>query len=76
VIVAAAIHDFLHAVWTVVVCVLLVVLELFVTALIVAPRWVARKPATLLRAPAPRVQRVLRRPLPRREAARPSREGA
>jgi hypothetical protein len=69
-------HGFLHAVWTVVVCVLLVVLELFVTALIVAPRWVARKLATLLLAPARRVQRVLRRPSPHREAAHPSREGA
>ncbi|MGZ6652187.1 MAG: hypothetical protein ACXVHB_32780 [Solirubrobacteraceae bacterium] len=73
---AAAMHGFLHAVWTVVVWILLVVLELFVAALIVAPRWVARKLATLLRAPARQVQRVLRRPSPRREAARPSREGA
>jgi hypothetical protein len=69
-------HGFLHAVWTVIVWILLVVLELFVAALIVAPRWVARKLATLLRAPARRVQRVRHRPAPRREAARPSREGA
>jgi hypothetical protein len=69
-------HGFLHTVWTVVAWILLVVLELFVAALIVAPRRVARKLATLLRAPARRVQRVLRRPAPRREAARPSREGA
>jgi hypothetical protein len=69
-------HGFLHAMCTIVVWILLVGLELFVTALIVAPRWVARKLATLLRAPARRVQRVVRRPSPPREAARPSREGA
>ena len=48
---------FLHAVWTVVQRILLVVLELFVAALIVAPRWIARKLATLIRAPARRVGR-------------------
>jgi hypothetical protein len=69
-------HGFLHAMWTVVVSILLVVLELFVAALIVAPRWVARKLATLIRAPARQVQRVLRRPSPRRAGAHPSREGA
>jgi hypothetical protein len=69
-------HVFLHAVWTVVVWILVVVLELFVTALIVAPRWVARKLAMQVRAPARRAQRVLRPSSPRREAARPSREGA
>jgi hypothetical protein len=69
-------HGFLHAAWTVVVWIALVGSELFVVALIVAPRWVARKLATLLRAPARRVQRGLRRSSPRREAARPSREGA
>jgi hypothetical protein len=68
-------HGFLHAAWTVVVWILLVAFELFVAALIVAPRWVARKLATPLRAPARRVQRVLQ-PSPHREAARPSREGA
>jgi hypothetical protein len=76
VIYAAAIHGFLQALWTVVVCVLLVGLELLVTALIVAPRWVARKLVSLLRAPAQRAQRVLGRSSPRSEAARPSREGA
>jgi hypothetical protein len=69
-------HGFVQTMWTVVVCVLLVQLELLVAALIVAPRWVARKLATLLRARARPAQRVLRRPSPRREAARPSREGA
>jgi LPS O-antigen subunit length determinant protein (WzzB/FepE family) len=73
VIYAAAIHGFLQTLWTVVVCVLLVGLELLVAALIVAPRWVARQ---LLRAPDRRAKRVLRRSSPRREAARPSREGA
>jgi hypothetical protein len=76
VIYAAAIHGFLETVWTVVVGVLLVGLELLVVTLIVAPRWVAGKLVSLLRAPARHIQRVLRRSSPRREAARPSREGA
>jgi LPS O-antigen subunit length determinant protein (WzzB/FepE family) len=76
VIYAAAIHGFLQTLWTVVVCILLVALELLVVALIVAPRWVARKLVSLIRAPARRAQRVLRRSSPRREASRPSREGA
>jgi hypothetical protein len=72
----AATHSFLQALLTVVVCILLVALELFVAALIVAPRWVGRKLVSLLRAPAQRTQRVLRPSLRQREAPRPSREGA
>jgi hypothetical protein len=39
------------------VCVLLVALELLVVALIVAPRWVARKLVSLIRPPATRTTR-------------------
>ena len=59
---AAAIHGFLQTLWTVVVCVLLVALELLVVALIVAPRWVARKLVSLIRAPARRAQRAFADP--------------
>jgi len=72
----AATHSFPQALLTVVVCILLVALELFVAALIVAPRWVGRKLVSLLRAPAQRAQRVLRPSLRQREAPRPSRERA
>jgi hypothetical protein len=72
----ASIHGFLHALLTVLICILLVAAELFVAALIVAPRWVARKLLALLRAPA-RLARRHRRPATRRqEPARVSREGA
>jgi hypothetical protein len=72
----ASIHGFLQALWTVVICILLVAAELFVVALIVAPRWVAGKLLALLHAPARRARRHRRPATPRREPARASREGA
>jgi hypothetical protein len=72
----ASIHAVLHALLTPLIYVLLMAAELFVIALIVAPRWVARKLLALLRAPA-RLARHHRRPTPPpQEPARVSREGA
>jgi hypothetical protein len=51
----ASTSGFAHALVTIAICLLLVVLELFATALIVAPRAVIRKLVTLLRAVAARM---------------------
>jgi hypothetical protein len=71
----AATSGALHAFWTVVICILLMLLELLGVALLVAPRAGMRKLASLLRPLARRGQR-LRPSSPRHEPARPSREGA
>jgi hypothetical protein len=68
--------SFGQAVLTVSVCILLVAIELFVVALIVAPRWVARKLVSLLGAVGHRAQQVRGLASTRREPARPSRERA
>jgi hypothetical protein len=68
--------SFGQAVLTVSVCILLVAIELFVVALVVAPRWVARKLVSLLGAVAHRAQQVRGLASARREPARPSRERA
>jgi hypothetical protein len=72
----ASIHGFLQALWTVLICILLVAAELFVVALIVAPRWLTKKLLALLRAPTPLARRHRRRATPRQESARVSWEGA
>jgi hypothetical protein len=72
----ASIHGVLHALLTVLICILLVAAELFVAALIVAPRWVARKLLGLLRAPARLARQNRRTATSRQESARVSREGA
>ena len=72
----AATSGVLHAVWTVVICIVLVLLELLAVALLVAPRAVTRKLISLLGALARRGLRIFRPPSPRLEPARPSREGA
>jgi hypothetical protein len=72
----ASIHGFQQALWTVVVWILLVAAELFVVALLAAPRWVARKLLALLRAPARLARRHGRSATPRHEPARVSRERA
>jgi hypothetical protein len=58
VILEATLSPFFHAVWTVLVCILLVLAELFAVALLVAPRAVLRKLWSLLRAGFGRVWRA------------------
>jgi hypothetical protein len=71
----ASIHGFLHALLTVLICILLVAAELFVAELLAAPRWVTRKLLALLPAPA-RLARRHRRPATQRQvSARVPREG-
>ncbi|MGZ6589985.1 MAG: hypothetical protein ACXVHX_37765, partial [Solirubrobacteraceae bacterium] len=69
----AATSGVLHAVWTVVICIVLVLLELLAVALLVAPRAVTRKLISLLGALARRGLRIFRPPSPRRQPARPTR---
>ena len=61
---------------TLVVCILLALAEFLAAVLIVAPRAIARKLVSLLRALLRRAQRIAGAPSPRRKPARPSREGA
>lgn len=72
----AATSGVLHALWTVLICVLLVALELLVVALLVAPRAVMRKLISPVRALAGRGLRGVLPSLRRHEPARTSREGA
>jgi hypothetical protein len=71
----ASVSGLLHTLTMIALCSLLVIVELFATALIVAPGWVARMPKTALRATA-RVARQIRSTagLPR-PPAHPSGEG-
>jgi hypothetical protein len=76
VIVEATVSGLLQALWNVVVWILVVLAEIFVTALIVAPRALIRKLRSALHAPFERMQRGLGALAPRREPPRPSREGS
>ncbi|HEY1593741.1 MAG TPA: hypothetical protein VGF81_18225 [Solirubrobacteraceae bacterium] len=71
----ASIGDVLHAVGIVMICVALTLAEFLAVALLVAPRAVARKLLSLLRAFLRRAAWIVRAPSPTREPARPSREG-
>lgn len=66
----------LHAVGIVVICILLTLAYYLAVALVVAPRTVARKLLSLVRALLGRTKRIPGAPAARREPARPSREGA
>jgi hypothetical protein len=66
---------FLHALWIVVLCTVLVMAEVLVVAFAIAPRFVARKLGSLLRALVRRAERVLGILSPRGDPARPFREG-
>jgi hypothetical protein len=72
VILYANLHGVLHALWDVVVWILVVAAEFLVTALVVAPRAVSRKLLSLVRALVSRTRRTLRDLLPRRGPAHPS----
>jgi hypothetical protein len=65
----------LQAVGIVMICVALTLAEFLAVALLVAPRTVARKLLSLLRAFLRRAARSVRAPSRPREPARPSREG-
>jgi hypothetical protein len=71
----ASFSGFLHSVEIVGICILLTLAEFLAVALLVAPRAVARKLLSPMRALVRRAQRILGAPSPRREPARPSREG-
>ena len=75
-IVEATVSGLLHALWNVVVWILVVLAEIFVTALIVAPRAVIKKLRSALHAALERMQRRLSALAPRRKPAQPSREGS
>jgi hypothetical protein len=72
----AALSGVLQALWDVVVWIWLVMLELFVTALLLAPRWVVHKLASLLRAGVRRLLRPFRLPRREHEPVQVGREGA
>jgi hypothetical protein len=71
----ASIGGVLHAVGIVMICVALTLAEFLAVVLLVAPRIVARKLLSLLRALLRRAARSVRAASPPREPARPSREG-
>jgi hypothetical protein len=72
----ASIGGVLHALGIVVICILLTLAYYLAVALLVAPRAVARKLLSLLRALLRRAQRIPGAPSPRRGSARPSRGSA
>jgi hypothetical protein len=72
----ASISGVLHGVEIVMICIALTLAELLAVALLVAPRTVARKLLSLLRALLRRAARAVRALAPPREPARPTREGA
>jgi hypothetical protein len=71
----ASIGGVLHAVGIVMICIALTLAEFLAVALLVAPRTVARKLLSLLRALLGRARRILGAPSRRREPARSSQEG-
>jgi hypothetical protein len=71
----ASASGFLHSFEIVVICIVLTLAEFVAVALLVAPRAVARKLLSLMRALGRRARRILVVRSPRREPARPSREG-
>ena len=76
VIAQASIGGVLDAVEIVMICIALTLAEFLAVALLVAPRTVAGKLLSLLRALLRLAARIVRAPSPPREPARPSREGA
>jgi hypothetical protein len=71
----ASFSGFLHSFEIIVICMLLTLAEFVAVALLVAPRAVARKLLSPVRALVLRARRILGARSPRREPARPSREG-
>jgi hypothetical protein len=71
----ASFSGFLHSFEIVVICILLTLAEFVAVALLVAPRAVARKLLSPMRALLWRARRILVARSPRREPARPSRRG-
>jgi hypothetical protein len=71
----ATMSSLLQALWNVIVWILVVAAELFVTALIVAPRFVTRKLRSLLHALVRSPQRILRALSPHRGTPRASQGG-
>jgi hypothetical protein len=71
----ATIGGVLHAMGIVMICVALTLAEFLAVALLVAPRTVARKLLSLLRALLRRAARIVRAPSTPRDPAHPSREG-
>jgi hypothetical protein len=70
----AAISGAWQTLWNITMAILLTLVELLLTALVVAPRYVARRLVSLVRAPLQRLERTLTVLLPRREPAHPSRD--